>query len=81
MRNLVALSTLPAVWIGFRSDQIARSLGTTRRPVENPVERVLREGIVVGLANHTVLIARDATERSIVEDRRRTAEAGLIIIL
>ena len=38
---------------------------TTRRPVENPVERVLREGIVVGLANHTVLIARDGTERPI----------------
>jgi PAS domain S-box-containing protein len=37
----------------------------TRRPVENPAERVLREGVVVGLANHTVLIARDGTERPI----------------
>ena len=37
----------------------------TRQPVENPVERVLREGVVVGLANHTVLIARDGTERPI----------------
>src|SRR5262249_61484324 len=27
----------------------------TREKVENPIERVLREGIVVGLANHTVL--------------------------
>jgi PAS domain S-box-containing protein len=26
---------------------------------ENPVQRVLREGVVVGLANHTVLITRD----------------------
>ena len=34
----------------------------TRRPVENPVERVLREGKVVGLANHTVLIARNGAE-------------------
>jgi PAS domain S-box-containing protein len=34
----------------------------TRKPVESPVERVLREGIIVGLANHTVLIARDGTE-------------------
>jgi PAS domain S-box-containing protein len=37
----------------------------TRRPVENPAEKVLREGHVVGLANHTVLIARDGTERPI----------------
>ena len=37
----------------------------TRAPVESPVGRVLREGKVVGLANHTVLIARDGTERPI----------------
>ena len=30
----------------------------TRRPAENPVERVLREGTVTGLANHTLLISR-----------------------
>lgn len=29
--------------------------------VESPVERVLREGVVVGLDNHTLLIARDGT--------------------
>jgi PAS domain S-box-containing protein len=34
----------------------------TRQPVENPVSKVLREGVVVGLANHTVLIARDGRE-------------------
>jgi PAS domain S-box-containing protein len=34
----------------------------TRTPVANPVERVLREGVVVGLANHTLLIARDGRE-------------------
>ncbi len=33
------------------------------RPVENPVVRVIRDGIVVGLANHTSLIARNGTER------------------
>ncbi len=31
---------------------------TSREPVENPVRRVLREGVVVGLANHTALVAR-----------------------
>ncbi len=37
----------------------------TRQTVENPVKRVLVEGRVVGLANHTVLIAKDGTERPI----------------
>ncbi|HYL78104.1 MAG TPA: PAS domain S-box protein [Bryobacteraceae bacterium] len=37
----------------------------TRQPVESPVTRVLREGTVVGLANHTVLIAADGTETPI----------------
>jgi PAS domain S-box-containing protein len=38
---------------------------TTRKPVANPVARVLREGVVVGLGNHTILIAKDGTERPI----------------
>jgi PAS domain S-box-containing protein len=37
----------------------------SRRAVESPVSRVLAEGNVVGLANHTVLIAADGTERPI----------------
>ncbi|MFH0822355.1 MAG: PAS domain-containing protein, partial [Pseudomonadota bacterium] len=37
----------------------------TRGPVENPVRRVIREGLVVGLANHTLLVAKDGTERPI----------------
>ncbi len=39
----------------------------TRDEVENPVERVLREGVVVGLANHTILIARDGREIPIAD--------------
>jgi two-component system, cell cycle sensor histidine kinase and response regulator CckA len=39
----------------------------TRRGVESPVARVLREGKVVGLANHTVLLARDGSERPIAD--------------
>ncbi|HEX5707324.1 MAG TPA: PAS domain S-box protein, partial [Pyrinomonadaceae bacterium] len=39
----------------------------TRREIENPVARVLRKGRVVELANHTVLVARDGSER-VVED-------------
>ena len=34
----------------------------TRQPVENPATRALRQGVVVGLANHTILIKKDGTE-------------------
>lgn len=37
----------------------------THEPVKNPATRALQEGVVVGLANHTLLIARDGTERPI----------------
>jgi len=40
---------------------------TSRAIVECPVRRVLREHRVVGLANHTLLIARDGTERPIAD--------------
>lgn len=39
----------------------------TGAPVESPIDRVLREGIVVGLANHTVLVARDGSQRPIAD--------------
>ncbi len=34
----------------------------TRRPAENPIGKVLREHVIVGLANHTVLISKDGRE-------------------
>jgi hypothetical protein len=37
----------------------------SRKPVENPVTKVLRQGTVVGLANHTLLGAKDGTEKPI----------------
>jgi two-component system, cell cycle sensor histidine kinase and response regulator CckA len=37
------------------------------KDVENPVHRVLNEGVVVGLANHTVLISKDGTRRPIAD--------------
>jgi PAS domain S-box-containing protein len=39
----------------------------TRERCENPVDKVLREGKIVDLANHTALIARDGTERIIAD--------------
>ena len=40
---------------------------TTRQPVDNPATLVMELGHVVGLANHTVLIAKDGTERPIAD--------------
>jgi len=37
------------------------------KTVENPVKRVLREGNVIGLANHTLLISRDGREIPIAD--------------
>lgn len=38
---------------------------STRAAVENPVEKVLREGVTVGLANHTILVSKDGRETPI----------------
>ena len=40
---------------------------TTRTPMENPVEKVLKLGIVVGLANGTMLISKDGSEYIIAD--------------
>src|SRR4029077_9654953 len=37
----------------------------TRQLVENPCSRALKEGVIVGLANHTVLLGKDGSERPI----------------
>jgi len=52
----------------------------TRAPVENPVNKVLRLGTIVGLANHTLLISRDGIERPIEDSGapiRQSAEGTL----
>ena len=46
----------------------------TRQPVDNPALRALREGAVVGLANHTILVAKDGVERA--DRRQRRADQG-----
>jgi signal transduction histidine kinase/DNA-binding response OmpR family regulator len=39
----------------------------TRRVVESPADRVLREGVIVGLANHTILVSRNGSEYPIAD--------------
>jgi len=49
--------------IGLDLDDVFNIINEqTRKVVESPVEKVLRKGQVVGLANHTVLVARDGRE-------------------
>jgi len=56
-----------------QDDAVGQPLGTvfriinevTRQPVKSPATRALRDGMVVGLANHTVLIKKDGTEAPI----------------
>jgi PAS domain S-box-containing protein len=51
---------------GRKLDEVFRIVNEqTRAPAENPAMRALHEGTIVGLANHTTLIARDGSERPI----------------
>lgn len=57
----------------------------SKEPCINPVTRVLEEGIVVGLANHTILISRDGREMPIDDSAApiRTEQgeiAGVVLI-
>jgi len=64
--NRIALGILRLTEVevlGKHLDDIFRIVNEyTRAAVESPVAKVLREGAVVGLANHTVLMAPDGRE-------------------
>ncbi len=52
----------------------------TGEPAENPVTRVLQEGIIVGMANDTVLITKDGRERMIADSAAPIRDVdGLLI--
>jgi PAS domain S-box-containing protein len=57
----------------------------TRVTVVSPVTRVLAEGTIVGLANHTLLISADGTERPIEDSgapiRRRDGSIGGVVLV
>ncbi|HWF18668.1 MAG TPA: PAS domain S-box protein, partial [Verrucomicrobiae bacterium] len=48
----------------------------TRQTVENPVEKVVRLGSVVGLANHTILLTKDGREIPIDDSAAPIREPG-----
>ncbi len=74
--NIISLNRLAETLTGWTDEEAAgRSLPEvfriidekTRQPCDNPVEKVLEAGLVVGLASHTVLIAKDGTEWNIAD--------------
>lgn len=71
---------------GVPLDQVFRILNEiTRKPVENPVNRVIETGGVVGLGNHTTLIAKDGREQPIDDSaapirRRDGSLAGVVLV-
>lgn len=57
----------------------------TREPCENPVEKVLKTGRIIGPANHTALISRGGKERTIADSgspiRNRNSEIiGVVLV-
>lgn len=49
--------------LGYELTQVFHAVHEiTREAIQNPVEVALREGVTVGLENHTILIAKDGTE-------------------
>ncbi len=83
--NVSFMNDVAATLTGWTSDQaLGKPLVNvfttvherTREPAEIPVERVLREGIVVGLTNHTALVRRDGTSIPIDDSASPVRDAG-----
>jgi hypothetical protein len=57
---------MPVAAIGRPLSEVFRLVNEESHQLrEDPVDTVLREGTVVGLADHTLLLAADRTERPI----------------
>ena len=74
--RVVKMNPVAEALTGWREqDALARPLDDvfgiinehTRQKVESPTERVLRQGVKVGRTNHTLLVAKDGTERAIAD--------------
>jgi PAS domain S-box-containing protein len=71
---------------GLSLDAVFRIVNEeTRRTVESPATRALQFGMIVGLANHTLLIAKDGSERPIDDSaapirNTRGDVAGVVLV-
>ncbi len=63
--------------VGRRIEEVFRIVNEeTRQPVLQPVHDVMERGIIVGLANHTVLLARDGGEHPIEDSAAPIRDAS-----
>lgn len=74
--NIILLNKVAEELTGWMSEEaLGRPLnevfqiinGLTREPCENPSKKVVSTGQIVGLSNHTTLIAKNGTELSIAD--------------
>jgi PAS domain S-box-containing protein len=92
---ITLMNTVAESLTGYGEDDArGRSIGEvfrienehTRAPVPNPVDKVIESGAIVGLANHTVLIARDGREIPIddsaapIRARDSAAIEGVVLV-
>ena len=62
--------------LGRPVEEVFRILNeNSRAAVESPVRRVIRDGLVVGVANHTILISREGAEIPIADSAAPIADA------
>ncbi|MCA9207876.1 MAG: CHASE3 domain-containing protein, partial [Planctomycetales bacterium] len=87
--RVTLLNSVAETMTGWKSDEArGRSLDEVftivseddERPVESPVSKSLREGVIVGLANHTILIGRDGMRYPIEDSAApiRDVHGGMI---
>ncbi len=92
--NVTFLNPVAEALTGWRlNEAVAKPLAQifriineeSRQTVEDPVSKVFREGTVVGLANHTVLIAKDGREIPIEDSgapiRNRNQTIGGVVLV
>ena len=67
--------------VGMKVDDVFHIINEdTRKAVEIPVETVIRNGLIVGMANHTVIVSKDGRERMIEDSAAPIKNAGGKII-
>ncbi|MHB8158132.1 MAG: PAS domain-containing protein, partial [Desulfocucumaceae bacterium] len=63
--------------VGSHLDEVFSIINEyTGEPVNNPVQKVIAGGSIVGLANHTAVIARDGTRRAIADSAAPIRDAA-----
>ncbi|MEO5824408.1 MAG: PAS domain S-box protein, partial [Gemmatimonadales bacterium] len=86
--RVTLINTVACELTGWSNDALGEPLESvfqiiserTRERTPTPVARVLREGVIVDLANHTLLVARDGTDRPIEDSAAPIRdEAGKIV--